>query len=212
MGIWLSPSFLSPDREESIISWLLLKIFYASYFLLWRLNSSLPKRWLGFQFNFPVKKVFCSKSLEMSVMEARKASIFLKRAHCGVSRKVFFLFLKRFRREEYLSVEELEGRGRMCHYSRPWMSSDAEVIFPFLFWFIYKWIKVWSNSQHRAALKIKADLSFLCRYAYTVKHIMSPIYQDFWLFWFWFDVECSLFFPAYAVPPSLCVGFPAPPP
>lgn len=59
----------------------------------------------------------------------------------------------------------------MCHYSRPWRSSDPEVIFPFLFWFFYKWIEVWSDSQYCAALKTKADYSFLHLYPYTLTHI-----------------------------------------
>lgn len=105
----------------------------------------------------------------------------------------------------------------MCHYSRPWMSSDAEVIFPFLFWFIYKWIEVWSNSQYCAALKIKADLSFLhiCEYTSKYINVMSYILS---LLGALVLIRCwvqTLFFLAYAVSPflpipSLCIGFPCP--
>lgn len=46
------------------------------------------------------------------MMEDKNASLatFLKRAHCGISQKQgvgFFLFLKGFKREKYLSVEQL---------------------------------------------------------------------------------------------------------
>lgn len=71
------------------------------------------------------------------------------------------LLLLRGLGERNLSVGQLWERGKMCHYSRPWVSSDAEVIFPFLFWFIYKWIEVWSKTQYHAAFKIRADLCFV---------------------------------------------------
>lgn len=107
----------------------------------------------------------------------------------------------------------------MCHYSRPWMSSDAEVIFPFLFWFIYKWIGVWSNSQYCAALKIKADLSFLHIYEYTFKYInvvsnILSLLVVLVLIWCWVQ---TLFFLAYVVSlflptPCIWIGFPCPTP
>lgn len=103
----------------------------------------------------------------------------------------------------------------MCHYSRPWMSSNAEVIFPFLFWFIYKWIEVWSNSQYCAALKIKADLSFLRICVYTFKYInvvscILSLLVVLVLIWCWVQ---TLFPLVYAVSPflhtpSVCIGFP----
>lgn len=76
----------------------------------------------------------------------------------------------------------------MCHYSRPWMSSGPEVIFPFLFWFFYKWIEVWSDSQYCAALKIKADLSFLHLYTYTFIHVHVRSYK----YWVYFALIWSL--------------------
>lgn len=44
--------------------------------------------------------------------------------------------------ERRLPAEQLWGRAQMCHYPRPWVSADQEVIFPFLFWFTYKCVEV----------------------------------------------------------------------
>lgn len=59
------------------------------------------------------------------------------------------------------------------------MSSEPGVIFPLLFWFIYKWIEVWSKSQYCAALKIKAGLSFL----HTRTHILPPRWMSRHTYW-----------------------------
>lgn len=89
----------------------------------------------------------------------------------------------------------------MCHYSRPWKSSNTEVIFLFLFWFIYKWIEVWSNSQYCAALKIKADLFFTYTYTYTFKYINIHIYWVYCLVLICYIVQTFFFLCWFSLPP-----------
>lgn len=82
------------------------------------------------------------------------------------------------------------------------MSSDAEVIFPFLFWFIYKWVEVWSKSQYCTVFK-NNSWPVIYIHTYTFSYKCNVIYTKFTDFDLMFCADIFI----YAISP-----FPAPTP